>query len=523
MRNTPEIHLMRSRQAAADMTDILAVSDIQEDFPQTREWHHSLVKVQEQVAAREKYLDWTLVVIAGASGTGKSSLLNSLTHTSSAKVGNIRPTTTEILTFATHPEESKTFQKFVGLPSVTAVGDTSIRPLLDHLLVTEIPDRRLLASSNATQIAMIENLLDSADLMVWVTEPQRYADAEFVADLRRWGNPQNSFVVLTHTDTLSESELAEVKQEFQRVTAAQGIDLPLLTTSIYQETSLAEFRDTIEKASYPPQSCYLGMQSKLQMVSSRICNEAQLLDNLSDADSQHDAKFCEVVVRACGEDLVKNQLCQDYLRSSRPLVTLSPIAWLAGLTSKDKHTDYAPPRAAQLEVKAATQSYATSLGQRFPHIWQCFFQEQAKRHSESLTSALNLAMNSWDAPKVKPQFWWHLWWIMQWLCLIALSAGFLWALIWLVCLLGGVSIPGTLAAVPLAPLAFIAGLVLTLVCFAGGIKISALRAEKFGENGVVKFRQLVNEVCRKAFLEPMQHDLALYSQLRELGREMGGI
>lgn len=523
MRNNTETRLARSRQAAADLAAVIEPADIRADFPAAQEWHDALMNTLEQLAAREVFLDWTLVVLVGSSGTGKSSLLNCLTGKRTTPVGNIRPTTTEIRGFTKDPEGARDFGDYLGIPLVSPVPDTTEPHLPDNLVVVEAPDRRLLTDDCPDLVGTVENLLDAADLIVWVTEPQKYADVDFLQDLQRWADSHSSLVVLTHTDMLATDALEEVKTDLQRIITTRGLELRLLTTSIYQDASLSEFRQTVQMASAPPESDYRAMQTKLRKIAKRINSEAQLGREIDSPAARLETEFCDAITQACGKANVEQQLHHDYLSGSRPLVVPAPVTWLAGLKPNHQKTSFTPHLAGVLEVQKAAKSYAQQTAPGFPRIWQSFLMRRAGRHSETLVSALNLATTSWDVPRVKRQLWWRLWWLLQWLCNVLAVIGFVWLLIWLVCLLGGVTLPGAIGPVPLAPLAFIVGILLAVLCAVGGMKLSAARARKHGETGAAKFHQLTDEVSRKAFLEPMQQDLLLYMQLREFVEQMGGI
>ncbi len=522
VRNNTETRLARMRQAAADIAAVLEPEDIRADFPSAATWYETLTRMLADLDSREDYLDWTLVVLAGSCGAGKSSLLNFMTGENSAPVGNIRPTTTKIRGFSSGCPTPE-FCDYLGLPEITTVPTVpGERGLPQNLVVVELPDRRLLAEDERL-VSAVEGLLDAADLTIWVTDPQKYADADFLHDLRRWGDSGSSLMVLTHTDTLSESELEEVQADLGRIFKAQGLDLPLLATSCYQDASLAQFRQTVREAGAPPEAVYRGMQSRIRRVARVVSEEAQLDVDMHFPEKREDIKFCADISQACGLDTIETQFESDYLRDSRPVVLFAPQAWFAGVKTAAKKMLFKPHLAGAQEVQQAAAAYASVAGKYLPGIWRDFLGRRGTRLAEATVSALNLATASWDPPQVKHQIWWRMWWTLQWICNILAVIGFVWFLIWFVCLLGGVTLPGTIGTIPMGPLAFLGGALVTILCALGGIKISAARARRFGETGAAKFRQLTDEVSRKAFLEPMRQNLSLYTQLKEFGQQVGGI
>lgn len=526
--NNPQHYFSRMRQAAEEFAATLEPPEVQDDFPQTQQWRDALLEVDAQVEKREMFTDTVLVVVAGPSGAGKSCLVNALTRDNSVEAGGARPTTREISTFAGKPEELTGFKDFLGLSEIFPVGGANPASFPSHLVVSEIPDWHLAANSSSAQPDESKKLLDMADVVIWAVDPQKYADDVFLSDLNRWNGPRNSFVVVTHIDMLSVSQLDEVKADFHKLSQNRGLHVDVLSTSIYQESSLSEFREAILRACKIPDVIYCGLQNQVQSVATKICKDAGLNTpvELPDNNSEPERKFCDTVAKACGAEMIEQQLRKKYLKESRPLVLLPPIAWLTGMKSEnqdkqDKIVTFSSINA--IELRSAAEKYTSKIAQSCPSVWKSFLQLRSKRHVDSLGTALCLAMSSWEAPKVKRQFWWRVWWFCQWVFFLVTLASLVWVLVWLVCLLGNHTLPGILGWVPLAPLVFVGALIVTKAWYWIGLKLTRRRSVKFGENGVLKFRQLTDEVSKVAFMEPMQQALSLHPQLRELGEQMGGI
>src|SRR6266516_1738074 len=89
----------------------------------------------------------SVVALAGATGSGKSSLFNALARMELSTVGVRRPTTAHAF--------------------ACVWGPLGAAPLLD------LPDFDSLAAAHRVEV---DRLLTLVDLMVWVTDPQKYAD-----------------------------------------------------------------------------------------------------------------------------------------------------------------------------------------------------------------------------------------------------------------------------------------------------------------------------------------------------------
>src|SRR5690606_21438722 len=162
---------------------------------------------------RELSGDHTVVALAGATGSGKSSLLNALAGVDAATVGARRPTTA-------HP--------LAVLWTGTEVDPAAARPLLEWLevgrthevpagtggwvdpdavaglVLLDLPD---IDSVQVEHRRRAERLARTVDALVWVLDPQKYADAvvhtEFLRPMARYA--EVTVVVLNQVDTLAEA------------------------------------------------------------------------------------------------------------------------------------------------------------------------------------------------------------------------------------------------------------------------------------------------------------------------------
>ena len=127
----------------------------------------------------------TVVALAGATGSGKSSLFNALSGTDLARVGVTRPTTSEPLAVTWGDEPTEDLLDWLQVPrrhalppgtganGTGATGTGSGKPL-DGLVLLDLPDHDSTEKSNQLQV---DRLVQLVDVMVWVVDPQKYADA----------------------------------------------------------------------------------------------------------------------------------------------------------------------------------------------------------------------------------------------------------------------------------------------------------------------------------------------------------
>ncbi len=109
------------------------------------------------------------VVFAGPTGSGKSTLVNSLSGLDVSETGPIRPTTKYPVVLTSETARHR-FETVGGVDCVVIPGRA---PILDRIALVDTPD----IDSTATENRVIaENLIDTADVVVMVTSALRYAD-----------------------------------------------------------------------------------------------------------------------------------------------------------------------------------------------------------------------------------------------------------------------------------------------------------------------------------------------------------
>jgi energy-coupling factor transporter ATP-binding protein EcfA2 len=133
------------------------------------------VAAAEEVVARAGTrvglgVEATVVALAGPTGAGKSTLFNALSGSELVSAGRRRPTTSTS-TAAIWGDAPDPLLDWLEVPRRHRIGDAprSGAPLV----LLDLPDFDSVEQANRLEV---ERVIGLADLLVWVVDPQKYAD-----------------------------------------------------------------------------------------------------------------------------------------------------------------------------------------------------------------------------------------------------------------------------------------------------------------------------------------------------------
>jgi hypothetical protein len=179
-------------------------------------------RMATEVRSRLGYLGETvLIALAGGTGVGKSSLLNALAGESVAPVGRVRPTTDHPLVSMPQTPEPGLLRLLDALGIDDRVGHSSTSPLA----IVDLPD---LDSIDIDHRLTVEHLVPLVDAIVWVFDPEKYADESIHERfLQPMAGYRDQFVfVLNQIDRLRPGELDRLTADLRDRLADDGIPEP---------------------------------------------------------------------------------------------------------------------------------------------------------------------------------------------------------------------------------------------------------------------------------------------------------
>jgi 50S ribosome-binding GTPase len=177
----------------------------------------------------------TVVALAGGTGSGKSSLFNRIAGADFSTVGVTRPVTRDVHACVWGVSGSGPLLEWLSVPSryryARASALDSGEQSMAGLVLLDLPDHDSVMSHATDQV---DQLVELADLMIWVLDPQKYADAavhrRFLVPLA--GHSEVLAVVLNQSDLLTPEQLEDCVNDLRRLLDSEELhDVQIVVTS----------------------------------------------------------------------------------------------------------------------------------------------------------------------------------------------------------------------------------------------------------------------------------------------------
>ncbi len=483
----------------------------------------------------------TVVALAGATGSGKSTLFNRMVGEELSQPGQLRPTTTSITAAIWGANPAGELLDWLNVPNRHYIepmrrGRVDEDLVRDGLVLLDLPD---MDSHRAEHRAEADRVLAQTDVFVWVTDPQKYADAilhdEYLAQAKH--HQTVTLVVLNQAARMRLEEAHACRDDLKRLLVADGLpDAPVLLTSARTGLGLEDLAVALAGAARSATASKVRLMGDLRREAQRL--RGYVGDTETELDPATDDELLEALGRAAGVPTVLAPVQKDYLHRSGKRTGWLPTRWLArfrpdplatlGLhrkaaTEQSGHFTELLARsslpqatpAARAAVDLATRKLGARAAAGLPPRWAQAVQDAATPDQGGLVDALDQAVVGTQIPRRTPA-WWSAMNVVQWLCGLTALAGGLWLLTlavlgWLQFLLPEVPRVGPF---PLPTVLLVGGLVLGFVF--------ALVARAFAKVGAGRrrahveglLRDRMREVASDRFLVPVREILARHAQTR---------
>jgi GTP-binding protein EngB required for normal cell division len=484
--------------------------------------------------------DHTVVAIAGATGSGKSSTFNALTGLDLAAVGVRRPTTSHTTACVWGEEGAPELLEWLGIPARHQIQRGSMLDTgredssMQGVVLLDLPDH------DSTEVAHhleVDRLVKLADLLVWVLDPQKYADAA-IHDryLAPYATHQGvMLVVLNHIDTVPEDRRRAMLDDVRRLLVADGLgEVPVLAVSARHGTGIAELRAEIAKRVSAKKMTRARLEADLRAAAGRLDAASGTGRTRTLSDDRVDA-LEDALAQAAGVPTVVDAVERSTrMRAGR--ATGWPVtSWLSRLKPdplKRLHLNLGA-EGKQLTGRARTSAPKATLVQRarvdsevrmladdvstgLARPWAEAVRRASVSRLPDLGDRLDAALSDTDLGATGVPVWAGAVRLLQWMLIVCALAGAGW--LGALALMGYLRVPqpGTpdVGSVPLPTLLLVGGVALGLLLALVCRFLVAATARRRARAADRRLRDAVRKVSEELVIEPVQNELRAYTTVR---------
>lgn len=477
----------------------------------------------------------TVVALAGSTGSGKSSLFNALTNTELAVVGARRPTT--------------------STPTAAVFGPSAAGPLLDWLrvgprhhldiseaaldgvVVLDLPD---FDSREASHRIEAERVLALADVFVWVTDPQKYADAvlhnEFLAASAE--HAAVSLVVLNQVDRLTDAQVQTCLADLRQLLDADGLrGVEVLGASARTGVGLDGLRAAIAKVAEGHVAARRRLTADLRTVAGRL--RADVGDAEPDVPAAEFDRLVEALTRTAGMPVVLDAVGRDYRMEAAGRTSWLFTRWVhrlrpdplkrlrldpggpvgeAELATIVRRSSIPPPSpAAKAALTLATDELGDAVAGGLPVSWATAVADAARPPEADLADALDRAVLSTPLRRSGTPWWWSVGNALQWQFGACAVAGLLWLVV--LSVLGWLQLPKpdtpTWGPFPVPFVLLVGGVVAGLLVMLLARPLAAAGARRRRAQVQRAVSDAVRQVAQEHLVAPIRTVLARHRTTRE--------
>lgn len=539
----------------------------------------TLRRVHERLSLSTEH---TVVGFFGATGSGKSTLFNALAGRPIARTAPIRPTTLSVQAAVWGATGSDELLDWLGVGERIHIQDTNtavpeqekqgsggetlneifepspglwnrVRTAMGRprqarsggLILLDMPDFDSVQYANRQQV---ERMLGYVDVLVWVLDPQKYADAvlhrDFIRPLASHGG--SMLCVLNQADRLDNADIAPVLESINRLLAQDGVGRHLLAEplalSALTGAGLDELGEALGRVAAAKSAALVRVQSDVERVRRELmaCSGS----NTPAAVSRHDtATLVQACFEAAGAEGVLDAAVGSYRRRAVLRTGWVLTRWIAklrpdpltrlhlgyaddtGSGAKEQSTDALPASslpplspAQRAQLTNAIRAFGASAAKNITEPWHSSIAEAALRYEPQLPGVLEEAIAGIDYRTGDRHPWWGALNALQWLGVCTALLGALW--------LTGLAGAGYLqiplpsppvpesSPVPLPTLLLITGGLLGVVTAGLGRGLVALGVRTYQRRMRRKLSDSVAAAVTRRVVEPVTAEIARLERYR---------
>ena len=359
-------------------------------------------------------MEATVVALAGPTGAGKSTLFNALTGVDLVATSPRRPTTSR----ATGVVWGESPDALLDWLEVRLRHTAPPDPRRNGLVLLDLPDFDSVEEAHGLEV---DRLVALVDLLVWIVDPQKYADAALHDRyLRRLGHYQTAMlVVLNQVDLLSPDAQRACVRDLRGLLAADGLpEAPVLAVSARTGQGLEELGRVLEERVSEHGAALARLSADVTTVALGLdagCGSGRAAD-ISRRDRD---QLVRALGDAAGVPTVVDAVDRSHRREGALATGWPLVRWVGRLrpdplrrlrlgapTDEATRTSLPVPTPVQRSAaSSALRSLGATAAGTLPDPWPRLVRDAAVRHEAELPDRLDRAVAGAELPRRRPRWW----------------------------------------------------------------------------------------------------------------------
>ncbi len=484
----------------------------------------------ERVRGRLRHgTNHTVVALAGPTGAGKSTLFNALTGSEVSTTGVKRPTTsnTHAVMWGDGASDLLDWLKIERRHQAEPV------VALEGLVLLDLPD---FDSTQKLHQMEVDRLIELVDMMIWVVDPQKYADQSLHDQYLRPLNTHAEVMrfVLNKADTLPEP--AVVVEDYQNRLAEDGIaNATVIPVSATTGDGVQAARDLLSNVVEERRAAVARLDADLIAEADSLAEIAGIASPSGDKQKRELQAFtknerADLVAglsRASGIDSAVEIVAEQYKRDAGLATGWPAIKWVNKFRKTPLRSLPSPAASAtaHAEVGVALRDAGEATARKLQPAWASAVRDELGRAQPDVLAEISkVPLRAANATRDKPAWWAGFQWLQRLAGLVAIVGA-----VWLLVLVLG-STFFRLETDPLTPMVNDWLPLPTLLVFAGlalGILLALIAkiptnigAARRGRKARDELETHIDKVVDDQVVAPLNHAL---SDRRELGRLLDAV